>query len=140
VALALGAVTGCGGSSYRAVLENPGAQGVEALRQALQSALTKHDDKRQCELFSAALIDSNGGSIGECARKLKTETGPYSHNLEEYVAGGHIELLGNRANYAPPPGTHAFVENEASGGRSNTGTVFAAIYTEGAWRITAQGE
>jgi hypothetical protein len=139
-ALALGAVAGCGGSSYLAALNNPGTQGVEALRQALQGALTKHDDKRQCELFSPALIGSNGGSIEDCARKLKTESGPYSHSLEEYVAGGRIELLGNRASYQAPPGTHAFFENEASGGRSNTGTVFAAIYTEGAWKITTQGE
>jgi hypothetical protein len=113
---------------------------VEALRQALQSTLSRHDDERQCELFSAALISINGGSIEQCAKKLKTEPGPYSHNLEEYAAGGHIELTGNRASYAPPPGTHAFYENEASAGRSNTGTVFAAVYTEGAWRITTQGE
>jgi hypothetical protein len=139
-AVALGAVTGCGGSSSRAALENPGTQGVEALRQALQSALARHDGKGQCELFSPALIRSNGGSIEQCAAKLKTEPGPYSHNLEEYAAGGHIELAGNRANYAPPPGTHAFYENEASAGRSNTGTVFAAIYTQGAWKITTQGE
>jgi len=141
VAVALGAVTGCGGgNSVSSALKNPGTPGVEALRQALQSALTKHDDKRQCELFSPALVGSNGGSIAECARKLKTEPGPYSHNLEEYVAGGHIELLGNRAEYQAPPGTHAFFENEASGGQSGTATVFRAVYTEGAWRITTQGE
>jgi hypothetical protein len=140
VALALGAVTGCGGSSSLAALKNPGTQGVEALRQALQSALSRHDDKRQCELFSPALIGSNGGSVEQCAKTLKTEPGPYNHNLEEYAAGGHIELAGNRASYAPPPGTHAFYENEASAGRSNTGTVFAAIYAQGAWKITTLGE
>jgi len=133
-------VAGCGDSSSVAALKNPGTQGVEALRQALQSALTRHDDKRQCELFSPTLAGSNGGSIEECTRKLKTEPGPYSQNLEEYVAGGHIELLGNRAEYQAPPGTHAFFENEASGGRSGTATVFRAVYTEGAWRITTQGE
>jgi hypothetical protein len=139
-ALALGALTGCGGSSLSA-LKNPGTPGVEALRQALQSALTKHDDKRQCELFSPALIGSNGGgSIQACARKLSTESGPYSRSLEDYVAGGRIELLGNRAGYQAPPGTHDFAENEASGGVSGTATVFAAIYTEGAWRITDRGE
>jgi hypothetical protein len=141
LALGLGALAGCsGGNSLSSALKNPGTPGVEALRQALQSALTKHDDKRQCELFSPALIGKNGGSAGACAYKLKTETGPYSQSLEEYVAGGRIELLGNRAEYQAPPGTHAFYENEASGGRSNTGTVFTAIYTEGGWRITTQGE
>jgi hypothetical protein len=139
-ALALGAVAGCGGSSSRAPLKNPGTQGVEALRQALQSAVRAHDDKRQCELFSPALTASNGGSIEECARKLKTEPGPYSHSLEEYVAGGRIVLAGNRAEYQAPPGTHAFFENEASGGQSGTAPVFAAVYTEGSWRITAKGE
>jgi hypothetical protein len=141
LAVALTAVTGCGGSnSLSSALKNPGTPGVEALRQALQSALSKNDTKRQCELFSSALIGSNGGSAGACASKLSTEPGPYKHNLEDYVAGGRIELAGNRAEYQAPPGTHAFYENEASGGQSGTATVFRAVYTEGAWRITTQGE
>jgi hypothetical protein len=140
-AVALGAVAGCGGgNSLSSALKNPGTPGVEALRQALQGALSKHDTKRQCALFSPALIGNNGGSAGACASKLKTESGPYSHSLEEYVAGGRIELLGNRAEYQAPPGTHAFYENEASGGQSGTATVFRAVYTEGAWRITTQSE
>jgi hypothetical protein len=141
VVLVLGAVAGCGGgNSLSSALKNPGSPGVEALRQGLQSALSKHDDKGQCELFSPALIGNNGGSLEACARKLNTEPGPYSHSLEEYVAGGRIELAGNRAEYQAPPGTHAFFENEASGGRSETATVFAAVYTEGSWRITPKGE
>jgi hypothetical protein len=141
LAFALGAVAGCGGgNSLSSALKNPGTPGVEALRQALQSALTKHDDKGQCELFSPALIGNNGGSVEACKKRVSTEPGPYSHSLEEYVAGGRIELLGNRAEYQAPPGTHAFFENEASGGQSGTATVFRAVYTEGAWRITARSE
>jgi len=141
VAFALGAVAGCGGgNSLSSALKNPGTPGVEALRQALQSALSKHDDKGQCELFSPALIGTNGGSVQACAKKLSTEPGPYSRSLQDYVAGGHIELAGNRAEYQAPPGTHAFYENEASGGRSGMATVFRAVYTEGAWRITARSE
>jgi hypothetical protein len=139
--VALGAVAGCGGgSSLSSALKNPGTPGVEALRQALQSALRKHDDKGQCELLSPAVIGNKGGSVGACASKLSTEPGPYSRSLEEYVAGGHIELAGNRAEYQAPPGTHAFYENEASGGQSGTATVFRAVYAEGAWRITTQSE
>jgi hypothetical protein len=63
VTLALGAVAGCGGGQSLAALKNPGTQGVEALRQALQSALRKHENKRQCELLAPALIASHGGSI-----------------------------------------------------------------------------
>ncbi len=139
VTLVLGAVAGCGGGQSLAALENPGTQGVEALRQALQSALIKHDDKLQCELLAPALIAGHGGSIEACARSLSPESGPYSKSLEDYVAGGRIELLGNRASYQAPPGSHAFAENEASGG-SVTATAFTAVYTEGAWRITDNGE
>jgi hypothetical protein len=141
VAVALGAAAGCGGGGESAAaLKAPGTSGVEALRQALQNALEKHDDKGQCELLSPALIDNKGGSVEACATKLSTESGPYSRSLENYVAGGRIELLGNRAEYQAPPGTHDFAENEASGGQSGTDTVFAAIYVEGAWRLTDRSE
>jgi hypothetical protein len=133
LALALGAVAGCGGGQSLAALENPGTQGVEALRQALRGALANHDDQRQCELLTPALIGSRGGSIGACARSLRAESGPYSHTLGEYVAGGRIELLGNRASYQAPPGTEAF-------DGSTSATVFTAVYTEGAWRITDNDE
>jgi hypothetical protein len=139
VTVALGAVAGCGGGSL-AALKAPGTEGVEALRQALQSALKNHDAKGQCELFSPALLGSSG-SIGTCEERLRTESGPYSQSLENYVAGGKIELAGNRAEYQAPPGTHAFDENEASDGESSgTDTVFSAVYVEGAWRITDRGE
>ena len=140
VAVALGAVAGCGGGESLAALKAPGTEGVEALRQALQSALSKHDKTRQCELLSPALIGNDGGSVEACAKKLSTESKPYSQSLEDYAAGGKIELVGNRAEYQAPPGTHDFAENEASGGQSGTATVFMALYTEGAWRITYKSE
>ncbi len=59
--------------------------------------------------------------------------------MEEYAAGGRIELLGNEASYQAPPGSQAFDENEASGG-STASPVFTAIYAEGAWRITYDPE
>ena len=90
VAVALGAVAGCGSGSL-AALKAPGTEGVEALRAALQSALKNHDDKGQCALFSPALLGSSG-SIGTCEERLRTESGPYSQSLENYVAGGRIEL------------------------------------------------
>lgn len=138
--LGLGAVAGCGGGGSLAALKAPGTEGVEALRQALQSALEKHDDKGQCELFSPALIDNHGGSVQACANKLSTESGPYSPSLGDYVPGGRIELLGNRAEYQAPPGTSDFAENEASDGQSGTATVFVAVYAEGAWRLTYRSE
>ncbi len=139
VVLALGAVSGCGGGEPLAALKAPGTQGVEALREALQSALSKHDAKGQCELFSPALLGSSG-SISTCEKSLSTESGPYSQSLENYVAGGRIALLGNRAEYQAPPGTHAFAEYEASDGESQTDTIFSAVYVEGAWRITDRSE
>ncbi len=140
LALALGAVAGCGGGGEPlAALENPGTQGVEALRKALRGALANHDNQRQCELLTPALLGSRGGSIEACTRALRTESGPYSQTLGEYVAGGRIELLGNRASYQAPPGTEAFDESEASGG-TTPATVFTAVYTEGAWRITDNDE
>jgi hypothetical protein len=140
VVIALGAVAGCGGGGTLAALKAPGTQGVEALRAALQSALKNHDDKAQCALFSPALLGSSG-SISSCETRLGTESGPYSHSLENYVAGGKIELVGNRAEYQAPPGTHAFDEYEASDGESSgTDTVFSAVYVEGAWRITDRSE
>ena len=139
VILALGAVSGCGGGEPLAALKAPGTQGVEALREALQSALSEHDAKGQCELFSPALL-GNSASISTCETKLSTEAGPYSQSLENYAAGGRIALLGNRAEYQAPPGTRDFAENEASGGQSETDTVFSAIYVEGAWRITDRSE
>jgi hypothetical protein len=81
-----------------ASLKAPGTEGVEALRQALQNALENHDDKEQCELFSPALLASSG-SISACEKELSTEPGPYSHRLENYVAGGRIALTDNRAEY-----------------------------------------
>jgi len=140
VVLALGAVAGCGDGGSLAALKAPGTQGVEALRGALESALKNHDAKGQCALFSPALLGSSG-SIGTCEKRLRTESGPYSPSLENYAAGGRIELLGNRAEYQAPPGTHAFDENEASDGESSgTDTIFSAVYVEGAWRITDRGE
>jgi hypothetical protein len=112
---------------------------VEALREALRSALKKHDAKAQCALFSPALLGSSG-SISTCEKSLSTESGPYSQSLENYAAGGRIALLGNRAEYQAPPGTHAFDENEASDGESGTDTIFSAVYVEGAWRITDRSE
>jgi len=139
VTLALGTVAGCGGGQSLTALENPRTQDVEALRQALQSALAKHDNKRQCELLAPALIASHGGSIDACARNLSPESELYSHRIERYVTGGHIEPLGNEAIYQAPPGSVAFTESEASGG-SGASPVFTAIYTEGAWRITDNSE
>jgi hypothetical protein len=134
-------LAGCGGgSSLSSALENPGTAGVEALRQGLRSALVKHDYKGQCELLTPALIDSRGGSIEACVSRLRTESGPYSQSLEDYVAGGQIELRGNQASYEAPPGSNMFAENEAPGGVSGTAAVFTAVYTEGAWRITGREE
>jgi hypothetical protein len=140
VVIALGAAAGCGGGGSLAALKAPGTEGVEALRAALESALENHDVKGQCALFSPALLGSSG-SIGTCEKRLGTESGPYSQSLENYAAGGRIALLGNRAEYQAPPGTHAFDENEASDGESSgTDTIFSAVYVEGAWRITDRGE
>ena len=135
VVLALGAVAGCGGGEPLAALKAPGTEGVEALRQALQSALENHDDKKQCELFSPALLAS-GGSISACEKELSTEPGPYSHRPENYVAGGRIVLLDNRAEYQAPPGAKDFAAGETYEGDSGGATVFDAVYVEGAWRIT----
>jgi hypothetical protein len=139
VTLVLGAVAGCGGGQSLAALENPGTPGVEALRQALQSALRTYDNKQQCELLTPALIADHGGSIDACARILSQESGPYSQSIARYAAGGRIELLGNEAIYQPPPGSITFNEGEASYGYSAS-PVFTAIYTEGAWRITENRE
>jgi hypothetical protein len=113
---------------------------VEALRGALQSALKNHDLEGQCDLFSPALIYDHGGSVQACANKLRTESGPYSPSLGDYVAGGRIELLGNRAEYQAPPGTSDFAASEASDGESGTATVFVAVYAEGTWRLTDRSE
>lgn len=137
--LALGALAGCGGGQSLAALKNPGTQGVEALRQALQSALSKHDAEQQCELLTPALVASHGGSVEACSKRLNPESELYSHSMEDYAAGGRIELTGNHAVYQAPPGSRAFSENEASDG-SDSSTVFAAIYTEGAWRLTENSE
>jgi hypothetical protein len=139
VTLALGTVVGCGGGESLAALKDPGTQGVEALRQALRGALEKHDNRRQCELLTPALIDSNGGSVEACASRLSAESEPYRKSLGEYRAGGRIEVLGNQASYQSPPGTQAFSESEASDG-STPATVFTAVYTEGGWRVTDNGE
>jgi hypothetical protein len=139
VTLALGAVAGCGGGESLAALKDPGTQGVEALRQALRGALEKHDNKRQCELLAPALIDNDGGSVGTCASRLSVESEPYRKSLGEYKAGGRIELVGNQASYQSPPGTQSFYESEASDG-STPATVFTAVYTEGGWRVTDDGE
>jgi hypothetical protein len=136
VVLALGAVAGCGGGEPLAALKAPGTEGVEALRQALQSALENHDDKKQCELFSPALLASSG-SISACEKELSTEPGPYSHKLENYVAGGRISLTDNRAEYQAPPGAKDFATtSETYEGDAGGATVFDAVYVEGAWRIT----
>ena len=140
VTLVLGAgVAGCGGGESLAALKDPGTQGVEALRQALLSALETHDKQRQCELLAPALVDSHGGSVDACASSLSPESEPYRTSLGEYKAGGRIELLGNQASYQSPPGTQSFDENEASDG-STPATVFTAVYTEGGWRVTDNGE
>jgi hypothetical protein len=138
--LLLFGVSGCGGSSPSAGLENPGIQDVEAMREDLKSALQGHDDKRLCELVTPAWIWSNGGSTRACEQRVRTEGGPYSPSLEDYEAGGHIEFRGNEARYQAPPGTNAYDEFEASDGESGTATVFVAVYSEGAWRLTDRDE
>jgi hypothetical protein len=139
-ALLLFGASGCGGSSPLAGLENPGIQGVEAMRADLKSALQGHDDKRLCELVSSTWIWSNGGSTRACEQRVRSEGGPYSASLEDYAAGGHVEFRGNEASYQAPPGTNAYDEYEASDGGSGTATVFVAVYSEGSWRLTDPDE
>src|SRR5438445_1552915 len=70
-ALAIGAFAGCGGGQPRAALKDPGVQGVDALRQAMRTALLNHDEQHQCELFAPSLIEAHGNSIKTCAAWLK---------------------------------------------------------------------
>jgi hypothetical protein len=103
------------------------------------TTLSKHDAAQQCELLTPALIASHGGSVQACAKSLNPESGLYSHSMEDYVAGGRIELNGNQAVYEAPPDSRMAGENEASDG-SDSATVFTATYTEGAWRLTENSE
>ena len=114
--------------------EDPGVQGVEALRQQLRTALVNHDQKAQCELFAPMLIDSRGGSVEACARSLEPEQMPYMKSPSAYVAGGHIEIRGNEAAYMIPFGQVPSEEPQEFTSEEPQ-VAFAATYTEGTWRI-----
>ena len=110
-------------------------RGRKAWKRCVKRCRANHDDKEQCELFSPALLASSG-STRTCEKELSTEPGPYSHRLENYVAGGRIALTDNRAEYQAPPGTNDFATGETHEGHSGGATVFDAVYVEGSWRIT----
>jgi hypothetical protein len=117
------ALAGCGASPASSALHDPTTQGVEALRQAIRSALQAHDDQRQCELFSPILLERFGGTIAICVKGIKEVQSnaslqaagyiPYDIGPGGYVAGGRIEMVGNLAVY--------------NGGG---GEIFRAVYTE----------
>lgn len=137
--LAAAVTAGCGGQS---ALKDPGTPGVEGLREALRSAIEKHDAKAQCELFAPTLIEHRGGSVAACAAGLQTESGPYSQALDGYAAGGRIELSGNRADYLGPPDSSVAdaAETTADGFSPTSPVVFGAVYAEGAWKIVPASE
>jgi hypothetical protein len=139
VALAMATIAGCGGGSSLAALKDPGVQGVEALRQALRTALLNHDRQAQCELFAPILLDSRGGSVETCARSLEPSNMPYMKSASAYVAGGHIEFRGNEAGYMIPFG-QAPSEDPKEFTSEEPQVAFAATYTEGAWRIVNKSE
>jgi hypothetical protein len=110
---------GCGGSSASAALHDPSIRGVEALRQAVRSALRAHNYQQECELFAATLIDGTGGTIAKCAETLRSGWyTPYDREPQAYAAGGTIDMAGNVAVY-----------------RAGETEVFRAVYSEGAWRV-----
>ena len=118
------ALAGCGANSTPSALHDPSTQGVEALREAMRSALLNHSAKEQCELFAPNLLDAAGGTITTCTRLLaRVEGDPAAHreaydtSPSAYIAGEQIEMAGNTAVYG------------------NGEPVFRAAYTEGAWKI-----
>jgi hypothetical protein len=131
--LAAIALTGCGSSPASSALRDPSTQGVEALRQAIRSALQTNNYTWQCELLAPALLEQAEATIASCAKAIKEIEGsafmragadiPYSTTPSAYTAGGRIQTLGNIAAYM-----------SADGGRE----VFRAVYTEGEWRITSR--
>ena len=131
-------LAGCGGQSG-AALKDPGAAGVEALRQALRSALGDHDARAQCELFAPMLLESRGGSLVACAKSLREEGLPYMKSPKAYVAGGHIEFRGNEASYMIPFAQVPSEDPEYFESEPPL-TAFTAIYTEGAWRVVEREE
>lgn len=137
VALAIAAIPGCGSSL--AALKDPGVPGVEALRQDLHTALLNHDKRVQCELFAPILLGSRGGSVEACARSLEPSNMPYMKSASAYVAGGHIELRGNEAIYTIPFG-QVPSEDPTEFTSEEPQLVFAAVYTEGSWRIVSKSE
>jgi hypothetical protein len=132
--LTAGALAGCGGDQSLAALKDPGAPGVEALRQALDGALVAHDARAQCELFAPMLLENYGGSVAACARSLGDDGLPYMNSPKAYVAGGHIEFRGNEAGYMIPFG-QVPSEDPATFESESPLIAFMAIYTEGAWRV-----
>jgi hypothetical protein len=124
--LACVAFGGCGGTSMPLALRDPSTQGVEALRQAIRSALLSHDYRGQCELFTPVLLQNYGGTIASCANSMKAAEslplatyGPYNTSPSVYVAGGTIAMAGNVAAY------------------HNGEIIFTAVYTEGMWKVVA---
>jgi hypothetical protein len=118
---------GCGGSTTPSALRDPSTQGVEALRQAIQSALLSHDYRKQCELFAPVLVERYGGTIDKCANAIRAaesidyiEYSPYDTSPSDYTAGGTIEMAGNVAVY------------------SSGETVFRAVYSESTWKVAAK--
>ncbi len=118
---------GCGGasSSLPSALHDPSSQGVEALREAMRSALLTHNAKEQCELLAPNLLEEDyGRTIGRCTKLTAAIEGtpffadtPYDTSPSVYVAGASIAMDGNTAVYG------------------NNETVFKAVYTQGAWKI-----
>lgn len=117
-------LAGCGTSSMPSALRDPSTQGVEALREAMRSALLNHSAKEQCELFAPNLLDAAGGQVTTCTRLLARVEGEHPEHFDAYnpspgayIAGEQIDVAGNIAVYG-------------------TGEpVFKAAYTEGAWKI-----
>ena len=134
-------LVGCGGGSSRSALRDPGFQGVNALRQAIRTALMHNDASGQCDLFAPSVLQRHGGSVDSCVAWLSTGNGPYRRNAQMYVAGGHIEISGNEASYRLAP--YSF-PSEGPGGSGleppEPLTVFTAVYTEDGWRIVENPE
>jgi hypothetical protein len=118
---------GCGAtsSSLPSALHDRSSQGVEALREAMRSALLSHNAKEQCELLAPNMLEEDyGRTVGRCTKLTAAIEGtpffadtPYDTSPSVYVAGATIAMDGNTAVY----GTDE--------------TVFRAVYTDGAWKI-----
>jgi hypothetical protein len=128
-------VSGCGGGEP---LQQDNNQGIEALRETLKTAIEQHDAKRVCELLTPALLSNHGGTIAACTKKGMEDV-PFNAELDAYLAGGRIELSGDEGRYYAPSSSNQAGEYEATGGEG-TDVVFAAIYTDGSWKVTSRYE